>query len=275
LRDAAGNVSPENASVTGPLRFDDDPPSGGFLPFDPHDPARLRLRAFDNTSGVGSVEIAARRQGDAAWSELEVGAAGDEYGATLDDASLPAGTYEVRAHVTDLAGNERTITRLADGTVLTVGLPIRAETALSVGQPLRVRVKSAAGKRPKYRRVLAKRARSRFGRRVSIEGRLTDEAGNPLGNAPVEVYERVRLPGMDWRLVTTIRTRATGAFEWRALAGPARVLRFVYPGTGTTRPVIQEVELAVRAGVTLVPSRRGVDNGQDVVFWNSPDSAES
>jgi hypothetical protein len=174
--------------------------------------------------------------------------------------------YEVRAHVTDLAGNERTITRLADGTALTVALPIRAATALSVGQPLRVRVKSAAGKRPKYRRVLAKRARSRFGRRVSIEGRLTDEAGNPLGNAPVEVYERVRLPGMDWRLVTTIRTRATGAFEWRALAGPARVLRFVYPGTGTTRPVIQEVELAVRAGVTLVPSRRGVDNGQDVVF---------
>jgi hypothetical protein len=52
----------------------------------------------------------------------------------------------------------------------------------------------------------------------------------------------------------------------KARPGPARALRFEYAGTAVTRPTSEAIELRVRAGVTLVPSRRRVRNGDDVIF---------
>jgi hypothetical protein len=134
-----------------------------------------------------------------------------------------------------------------------------------VGQATRVRVKTSRGK-PVYRRVLVRRPQARYGSTVALSGKLTDAVGNPLIGAPVEVLEHVDLPGLDWKHLATITTISGGAFSFRATAGPARTLRFRYPGTATTRPVVEEVELRVRAGVTLTPSRNRLRNGHSVVF---------
>ena len=158
------------------------------------------------------------------------------------------------------------MTALRGGTPLQIRLPVRAASALAVGKSSRVRVKSARGARPRYRRVLVKRPLARFGAAIPLEGRLTDAAGNARADEPVEVFERVAAPGREWRYLATVRTARSGKFVFRALPGPARVLRFAYPGTAVTQPGSEEVELRVRAAVTIRPDRRRLRNGEVVIF---------
>jgi hypothetical protein len=266
LADAAGNIDEDRAATMEFLRLDTDRPVATFLPFDPADPTRVRLNAGDATSGLDKVEIEARRRGERSWRSLDLAEAESGIAAVLDDEVLPDGTYDLRAHVVDRAGNERTTTALADGTPLTAQLPVRAGSALTAGRLARVRVAGSRGARPRYRRVLLSRPAVRYGQSVALSGRLVDGMNKPRSNAVVEVLERVDLPGSEWRSVITVATNATGAFRFRAPAGPARVLRFRYVGTPTLRPVSDEVELRVRAGVTLVPNHESVRNGEAVVF---------
>lgn len=265
LRDAAGNSDPDRSAWFEQIRLDSEPPSGTFLPFDPDDPMQVQLAAADDTSGISSVDVEARLLGDSTWHALPTIGSNGRYAATLDDSALPEGTYELRALLTDQAGNQRTTTTLPGGIPLTVHLPVRVGTALTVGHPERMRVKSSKA-HPKYRQVLVARPSAQYGKPVTIQGRVTDTSGNPRANASVDVYEQVNLPGRDWSYLTTVRTAASGIFLYRALPGPARVLRFVQAGTATTRPSTREVELRVRAGVTIRPSRSKVVNGDDVVF---------
>jgi hypothetical protein len=267
LRDAADNFDADRAAVlTQPLRLDTDRPVAWFLPLDPRDPTHIPLTARDVTSGVAAVDVEARLRGESVWRTLPVTRDGDRFAAALADDTLPVGTYELRAHVADAAGNEMTATALQDGTPLTLRLPLRASSTLAVGQPRRVKVKGSRGAPPRYRLVLVTRPSSRYGAPVTLEGRLTDAAGNPRGNAAVDVFERVDLPGLEWRQLASVRTAAAGGFSFKALPGPDRVLSFRYPGTATTLPGSETVTLRVRAGVTLAPSRSSVRNGDAVVF---------
>jgi hypothetical protein len=265
LRDEAGNVDWNRSVITGPLHFDGDRPNAAFLPFDPSNPTQVRLLARDAASGVASVEIEARRRGDNTWHSLVVARDGDHFAAALDDNELPDGLYDLRARVVDHAGNDRTTSELHDGGALYVRLPIRGTSVLEVGNPQRVRVKSAR-QRPTYKRVLVAKPQARYGQPVEIEGKLGDAAGNPRAGSVIKVLERVDLPGRDWLEIAAVRTSASGAFKFKALGGPARTLRFVYPGTATTRSRTEDVELQVRAGVTLRPSRRTAWNGDEVIF---------
>jgi hypothetical protein len=266
LRDTAGNGDQDRAATIEGLKLDTMRPTAAFLPFDPLDPTRIRLRTSDATSGIASAEIEARRRGEALWRSLGVDGSGGSFSTVIDDERLPDGRYELRARVVDVAGNERTTTALESGAAAEVVLPARVATTLEVGRSTRVRIAGSRGKRPRYRRVLVGRPEADYGDRVSLQGRLTDEAGNPRANGAIEVLERVDLPGLEWRPVATVRTGASGAFTFRAPPGPARVLQFRYPGTATARPGSDEVELRVRAGVRLVPSRDRLRNGQSVVF---------
>lgn len=267
LRDAAGNWDRDRFAALEPLRFDPAPPEGAFLPFDAQDPSRISLAAHDVHSGIASVDIEIRRRGDSSWRALAVGrATGDRFSASVDDSQLAEGAYDVRARLVDTAGNERSVTAFADGSALTLRLPVRASSVLAVGMPSRVRLKSAKGGRPRYRTVLVERPAARHGATVSLRGALTDPAGNPRGNAPVEVLERVDQSGRDWRYLATLHTAADGSFVFKALPGPARHLRFSYPGTPVTQPGTDDVQLRVRAGVTINPSRRNVRNGSGVIF---------
>ena len=266
LRDAAGNLDWDRAAVLERLRLDTGAPLVAFQPFDPADPARVRLAASDGESGIATVEIEVRRHGETLWRTLQVTGTGNQYAAMLDDGELRDGTYDVRARVTDQAGNERTTENLAGGTPLSVRLPIRDAITLAVGHPERVRVKSAKAKDPHYRRVLVAKPQAVYGESVAIEGRLTDAAGNPRLDAAIQVLERVDLPGRDWQQLATVGVTPSGTFTFKALPGPARVLRFVYPGTATSRPRSEDVELRIGAGVNLTPSRRRVVNGEAVEF---------
>jgi hypothetical protein len=266
LRDAAGNGDPDRAATVDALKLDREPPYAAFHAVDPLDPTRVELKASDGMSGVAAAEIEMRRHGEAIWRSLGVDERAGRFTSVIDDDQLPDGSYDLRARVVDRAGNDRVTSQLDDGSSLRLVLPIRASTSLEVGRSVRVRIKGSRGKPGGYRRVLIGRPRARFGRPVSLRGRLTDAVGNPRAGAQVEVLERVDLPGMEWRFLTTVHTDARGAFVFQAAPGPARIVRFRYPGTAATRPRLDDVELRVRAGVTLVPSRGKLRNGDTVVF---------
>ena len=255
LRDAAGNVDWDRSGRVEGLRYDGTAPMAAFLPFDPANPATLRLGVSDDASGVASTEIEARRRGDEGWHPLAVSLADGTATALLDDDRLDEGTYDVRARVTDNAGNEMTTTNMAGNVPLTVRLPIRTASALAVGHPERVRVKSSKSKRPTYKRVLVAKPQTNHGEAVAIEGKLTDPDGNPRPGAAIQVLEKIDLPGRAWQELATVITTANGGFTFRAAPGPARQLRFVYPGSATTRARTEDVELQVRAGVTLKPEQ--------------------
>ncbi len=256
LKDAAGNLDPGAYSTLEPLRLDTEPPCGEFLPMDPQDPSRIRLSASDATSGVDHVEIEVRRQGDNAWVPLSVDGA---YSAVVDDSQLAAGAYDVRARVFDRALNEKSVTTTRAGTPLRLTLPARVKSVIAVGRPTRVRVK---GK--KYKRVLVGSPVVPFGKALSLEGKLSDPAGNPRARETVTVTERVG--NGDWRNLGSVRTSATGAFVFKALAGPSRTIRFSYGGTATTLPETKDVVVQVPAATTIAPSKPRVRNGNDVTF---------
>jgi hypothetical protein len=266
LRDEAGNLDWKNSASAGVYRFDGDPPDIQLLPFAPEDPSLVRVAVTDAMSGVDQVEIEARRQGDTVWNALRVGGADGSYVGTLDDDHLAAGTYELRARATDHAGNERTTNRTGAGAAMTARLPLRLSSVLVVGHPRRVRVATSKSKKPQVRTVLEPHARLPFGRRVDLEGRLTDPNGRPLADAQIRVSEFVRLPGRVQDEKGTIRTGADGRFRYSAAPGPTRTLRFDYEGSSTSRAATKDVELVVNAGITLDPSRRSLRNGEAVVF---------
>jgi hypothetical protein len=206
-----------------------------------------------------------QREGTPTWTELPVSVSSDGFSAQIDDGELPDGRYLVRAHVTDAAGNVRTITTMPDGLVAALMLPVRIKTRLAVGHVKRVARKSRHGKK-RYRRILVTRPRSRYGRTVRVNGRLTTPGANPVAGAPVEVWQQIELPGAPWTRIAEIRTSRTGRFTFRALRGPSRLLRFRYAGTATIRSRTSIVDLRVSARSSLRVDRHRVLNGDFVTF---------
>ena len=263
-RDAAGNTNSTSVSTTAPLRLDTTPPSGEFEAFDPRDPTRVRLRAADAISGVARVEIEARRDGESAWHSLTVEGSGGQYSAVLDDALYPRGSYGLRARVFDRAENEKSILTAPGGTALKVSLPVRVETRMTAGRATRVRANKRG--RPKYKHVLDARPTVDHGKTVTITGKLSDAVGNPAARVDVEVLERVDAPARPWQAIGTVHTNAAGTFTFKVPAGTSRTLRFSYAGSPTAQPSTKDVELRVRAAVTIKPDRRVLRNGDEVVF---------
>ena len=201
-----------------------------FFPSTPTDPTRVQLAASDDTSGVASVEIEARRRGDfgmALAARLRMSVSGTRR--ALDDDRLPPGAYELRARVIDRAGNERTTDETCHlASRLTVQLPIRVASALAVG-PSRAQFASVAPRASgrstdacslrSLRRSTASPSRSKAG--------STDPSAILASDAIVDVLERVNLPGRDWQQIASIRTNACRRLHVPRLPGPTRQLRFL------------------------------------------------
>jgi hypothetical protein len=262
LRDAAGNADPARAGQPLTLRLDQTAPDLAFREQATDDPARLRVNAVDITSGVATGAIEIRRQGEQAWRPLATDVVPGGLTAVVDDEVLPDGTYELRARAADAAGNERSTDRREGGTAATLGLPVRVKTRLAVGKVKRVKARRSRRGKRRTRTVLVVKPQTRYGRTVKLTGRLTMPGANPLVGVPVEVFERVALPGAEFQRVATISTSRTGRFVFKALRGPSRTLRFRYPGTPTIRSRTSEVDLRVRASTTIRPSRRFVVTGR-------------
>jgi hypothetical protein len=225
LRDELGHVNLDAGATIPELRLDADAPRLAFLARSASDPARVQLSATDEGSGLRSVEIEARRQGEKSWRALSVSAHEGSLTALLDDDDLPAGKYEIRGHAVDAVGNERSI-GLENAEL--IELPVRQASKLSAGKP-------TAGRKGGTK--LDPRPSIPFAARVQLRGRVTDAFGTGRARVNVEVLERLAMPGVAWRPLTTIRTDENGSFRYTAPQSMARTVRFQYAGTPTTPPV--------------------------------------
>jgi hypothetical protein len=258
LEDEAGNHDPERASDAVSLRLDDEAPTALFEHTDPGDPLAITASVDDRGAGVTTGSIEARRLGDPVWRELGARLAGPRLAAALDDAALPGGTYELRAHVRDGAGNERTTDRRRDGGRMMISLPARAATTISFAERRRCRKRRGGG-----RRCVVDRGPLRGNGRI-IAGVLR-AGGRPLPRAPIAVVIVPRAGDAPARR-TTVTTDAKGRFSFPAGAGPSRAVRFEYRGTRLTRPAGAALRILVAARSSIAVSRGFALNGQAVRF---------
>jgi hypothetical protein len=252
LEDAAGNGEAARSSDTVRMRFDDQAPSAVFADQDPGDPRVVRTHVADAGSGVAGGTIELRRVGTTSWIEAGGALSGGTLRANLDDLSLPDGTYELRARVRDVAGNEHTGTRRGDGSPMRLVLPLRARGEI---------VLSARRCRSRGRGC---RALKRLRNGTRVHTRLTANGG-PVPNAAVTVLARPRTGGA-FEPVATLRTDSDGRASLSSGSGPSRTLRFRWPGTGTVRPASADIPVVVPARSSISVDRRRVRNGDTVTF---------
>jgi hypothetical protein len=275
--DAAGNASVQKEIA---FKIDKTDPVGSFRALDPADPRELRVDVMDATSGIAGGWIEYRKAGESGFRRLETRRSDGVLAARLDDRNLPAGRYEVRAVVIDVAGNEAIIGTWADGAPAVLGMPLRLSASLSaMGE---VTVKRCA-KAPKGRRGKGKRGKARprskcrreavskatlelaHGKRAASSGRLTTGQGVAIAGAPIVVEAQARTGGAFVHLGVT-RTDAQGLFRFKIPSGPSRTVRYRYDGTNTVKPAEGRLTTKVRAAARLKVSRRRLLNGQAVRF---------
>jgi hypothetical protein len=265
LVDSAGNANPDTAAKITGLGFDPTPPAvAGFAKQDPNDPARALVKVAEDASPIIGGAIEVRRKGEQVWRPLatEVGARG--ISAFVDDETLRRGRYELRATVTNAAGLQQGTDRRTDGTAATLTLPIRTQSKLSAGRSVGKACRGRSARR-RCRQRLRANVGVALGRRVTLRGRLT--AGDkPIKAQPLEVWQRVSVAGAAWARIGTVQTRARGRFLYKTAKGPARRLRFRYPGNELIRGDTATVSLRVHAKSTMRVSHRNVINGEYVTF---------
>ena len=270
LQDAAGNQNSAAAVKVSGLGFDATPPTGvAFTDEDPGDPTRLKVRAADDASGITGGAIEVRRAGEALWRPLNTQVSAAGLTATIDDEVLRKGVYDLRAVAVNGAGLQQGTDRRSDGLPARIQLPIRQRSRLEAGKRVgttcrRLRTRGRRATRRVCRARLKAAPRVRVGRSTLLRGRLTI-AGKAPGVQRLEVWRQ--LDGRpEWTRVREITTSRTGRFHYRAARGPARTLRFRYPGTPTIRGVNAPVALRVTASSSLRVSRRLVITGEYVNF---------
>jgi protocatechuate 3,4-dioxygenase beta subunit len=69
------------------------------------------------------------------------------------------------------------------------------------------------------------------GQTITLKGNLTDIGGNPVGNAPLELW--VKIGGGAWQHVAALSTNSTGRFQASALVTSAGTYQvgIIYRGT--------------------------------------------
>ncbi len=264
------------------FRIDGTGPVGKFKALDPGDPRRVEVEVEDATSGVADGRIEFRRVGEQGFRVLDTRREAGVLAARIDDQALPAGRYELRAVVKDVAGNEAVIDRWADGSATTIGMPLRLGSTLEASGETRVeRCAKPTPKRKtkanvkRKRKVTRRRCRStveptkslalRHGKRGTTSGRLATSQGAPIAETAVIVEAQARSGG-SFAPVGSARTDAQGRFRFALPPGPSRTVRYRYDGTNTIRPAAAEITTRVPALARLSADRRRLRNGQTVRF---------
>jgi hypothetical protein len=269
-RDAAGNESENTASVPVRLRYDPEPPVLGFESPSPTDPTLVAVSVTDDVSGLAGGAIEISPTGSGTWQALPTENTDRRLVARIDDAALPAGTYQLRARAFDQAGNEASTDRRIDGQAMAVTLPLRIGSTMHAGFE-RVRVVRRTIRRRGERRVVRRRvtvlepaARVRPGGRAQVVGRLVDRDGQGIAGAEVRVLSSSSVSPE--QLVAVQQTGPDGRFRYDVTGSTSRTLRFAFPGSPLVLPAEQAISMRVPALTSMRVSRKRVLNGQAVTF---------
>jgi hypothetical protein len=269
-RDAAGNESETLSSVPVTLRYDAEPPRLAFAQESATDPTAVSVSVTDNASGVAEGAIEISRQGSGVWQILQTSRAGDQFVARIDDATLPAGAYVLRAHARDQAGNEASTSSRADGRPMVVTLPLRIDSTMRAGIVHTKLVRKwirRNGERRRVRRpvtVLQTSAPVAFGGRADIRGRLADRSSHGIAGASIQVLSRSVASAE--HLEAVVRTAADGRFRYTVAGTTSRTLRLAYGGSPLVLPTQSEVSVRIPAAGSLKVKRRHLLNGQVAQF---------
>jgi hypothetical protein len=193
------------------------------------------------------------------------------------------GVYQLRARVSDRAGNESSGDRRRDGSSATVDTAAlrrgsRMTAALVSGSTKKTK-KVCPKKRPGMKRKKCRKKTTKtpggslvptlsvpFGKGAVARGTLESDAGAPLGDAAIEVYARSAAAGSEFERIDSVRTDLKGAFGYSVPAGSSRALRFRFDGDGRHRSSEEAVTVKVAAAATIAASHRTRRNGQSVTF---------
>lgn len=245
--DGAGNAS---ARHTAAVKVDGTPPETvAFEAPDPADPALVRVIVADATSGVARGRVELRRAGGD-WRAVPTVRDGGRLLARLDDATLRAGAYELRAVVADVAGNEAVGSHRTDGAPAAVTLPLRKRTALRVRRTGRtLRAQLTADGRPLAGRVvtLSRRLRGRTAwRSLCVRRTVVIAAASSRDCA--------------------LHTDAAGRVTVRLRRGASRTIRFAFAGDLQLLPARAATAIRTPARVRLRAIPRTVPAGGTVRF---------
>jgi YD repeat-containing protein len=238
------------------LRYDPEPPKLAFESADPADPTLIAARATDALSGISGGGIDIAPAGTAAWQSLPTARDDGRLVARIDDAALPAGTYLVRAHVTDRAGNQTTQDRRGDGQLVVVTLPLRKPASIDAGFERTVR---RPGRRRGTRVVLRPAARVPYEQRAAVAGRLATNDGRAITGAAIQLLAAEQV-------VDTATTDANGRFRISVVGTQSQDLRLAYSGSSQALPTQTTLKLRVPAATSARVSRSRVRNGQAITF---------
>jgi hypothetical protein len=267
LEDAAGNQDPDRASDPVRLRFDDEAPTVVFEHPDVTQPRRVAATLADRGSGIAGAGIEIRPEGGRQWRELDAALEGGTLVAQVDDLALPDGTYELRAHARDRAGNQHTGDQRRDGTRMRLRLPLRAEAGILLSTRGKPRCRHHAGRRKRRCRprppagatIVVKR------RSAHVDGLLRTALGTPIAGVRVNVSQQLRTGGA-WRPLARLESDGRGRFSLPVSPGPSRSIRFSWDGTPLVKPASGEVRMLAPAASSIAVDRRNVRNGDAVVF---------
>jgi hypothetical protein len=254
-RDLAGNENDGTGSNATPgagvVRIDTTSPNVAFTNSqDAADPDQLVAPVGDALSGVVSGGVDYRRADSQAWTPLDTELRNGELRARIDSNDLELGVrYEFRARATDAAGNSSTTSDRADGSDMSVIGPFRSSASIPE--------LTINGKR---------KAKTGYGKRARIGGRLLDGSREPIQGAEIELVQTFD-PGSSRAATSSVVTSdAAGRFRARLPRGPSRSVVAEFAGDkrrlGTTS---KTARLRVKGKVGLRVTRR-VSAGDRATF---------
>jgi hypothetical protein len=269
-----------NASAWRTVTFSQDKtrPGGGLETADPNNPRLISFYVSEACIKSASIEL--RRPGGE-WFALDTTISDHHVSATVpDEIWNERGSYEVRALVTDCAGNSAILDRQYggshDGAAAVVALPARVATALKASFA-RLTVRCVT--RRKASKVAAckvgvkkatrprKRAKSKPKATRVVHGVLMTDGGLPLTRQAVDLQVRPRMLMSAWKTIRTARTDGRGRVVFHLPKSPSLEARLVFQqtdGFGASRSA--SLRTSVRAGATIKASVRTVRNGGAVRF---------
>ncbi|MFM9077236.1 MAG: hypothetical protein ACKORM_03255 [Solirubrobacterales bacterium] len=254
IEDAAGNFNPA-ADASQPFRLDDVPPTARLVAPEASDPDLLTVPVSDLHSGVAGGAIEIRHQSSGEWEKLvtEFDRTAGRLSADFASERRTPGRWEVRAKVTDEAGNQTVVDRLPDGSPLQVIAPARSQTELIA--------KLAGGGEPAPSIIVP------FGEGARVQGRLLDRGGDGLGNHDLRVVESPAEGVSGDPAVHAVTTAADGGFALGLPPGPSRRVTVHFAGTKRLMSSSSgTLELGVRAVVGFSARPRKLRNGQVIRF---------